>query len=400
MGAKNLERALPLWAHENTRLEDPMIFLTGPRQVGKTHLTKKYSSAYFNWDTPEVKNLWLRDKTFYKGSEDLVIFDEIHKRRDWKKIMKGVYDDPKRKENFLVTGSGRFDFFQKGGDSLQGRYFSYQLFPLMPAEIHASINIKTQPSAPRDWKTWRPHSKDHESDKELIELGGFPAPFLKGSKTWLRRWQDEYIQRLTREDVRDLSSVQRLDALDLLARLLPERVGSPLSIQSLSEDIDVSHVATKSWLRILEILYLGFRIKPFHRKIHRAVKKEQKWYFYQWTFVRDPSLRFENYIATQLAAACAAWSEQGHGVWELCYLRDQDRREVDFVIVKDLKPQVLIEAKTSPQEWTSSLNFFTRKLQIPGILVYPEGPTRRVDERGWSLSSTKLLQDLIVKTCR
>ncbi len=228
----------------------------------------------------------------------------------------------------------------------------------------------------------------------LIDLGGFPAPFLSGKMTTLRRWQDQYTDRLLREDARDFSSVHRLDQVDLLARLLPVRIGSPISILNLSQDIEASTVGVKSWLRLLETLYLGFLIPPYHRKIHRAVKKEAKWYFQQWTYAENPGGQFENYVAVQLSSHCSALTEQGHGRWELFYLRDQDRREVDFLIACDLKPQVIIEAKSSEQNWTPALDYYCRKLEVPGFLVYPQGNTRRLGKVGWSLPSARFLKCL------
>lgn len=247
---------------------------------------------------------------------------------------------------------------------------------------------------PRDWNTFKP-DEPGEIDTDLIKLGGFPKPFLDASATKLRRWQDQYLERLAREDVRDFSNVLHTDKIELLARLLPERLSAPISMLSLSRDVEVSPVAIKSWLRLFEILYFGFGLKPYHRKIHRAVKMEVKWYFYQWTFVEDPAIRFENYISIQLAAALSSWSERGFGRWELFYLRDQDKREVDFLICRDLKPMVLIEAKSSFQPFTSALNFYCQRLGVPGFLVYPaQNKNDRVlrCDHGWVLPSHRLLK--------
>ncbi len=375
-------------------ITDPMIFITGPRQVGKTHWARHLTPRYFNWDTSEVKKAFIKDPYFFRDlaqENPLVTFDEIHKKRDWKKLLKGYYDSPARKENFIVTGSGRFDHYRKGSDSLQGRYFLYQMWPI----IFDELSSRKKPSPPRDFSSWQPDSGSYH-DKELIKLGGFPAPFLKGSEAFLARWKDQYLERLTHEDTRDFALIQHLDKLELLARLLPERLGSPLSENSLAEDVEVSPVTIKSWLKLFETLYFGFSVPPFSRKIHRAVKKERKWYFHQWTYVENLGVRFENYLAAQLGAACSAWTEQGHGRWELFYLRDQDRREVDFLLAKNLKPQCLIEAKSSPQEWPTSLKFYTKKLEVPGYLIYPEGPTRRTDG-GFSLSSAAFLQRLVLQ---
>lgn len=387
-------RALAAWAHPTLRsAKDPMIFLTGARQVGKTSLAREWTPAYYNWDTAETKRAFLADPYFFRQTEPWIVFDEIHKRRDWKKILKGVYDSPARRENFIVTGAGRFDQYQRGGDSLQGRYDSFRLWPFAYDEFH--LPHAQHPAMPRDFRSFEPPSLA-QADVDLITLGGFPAPLLSGQKARLRRWQDQYLERLVREDVRDFSAVQRLDQMELLARILPGRVGSPVSLLSLAQDVEASPVGVKGWLRLFETLFFGFTVKPYHRRIERAVKKEVKFYFTQWTYVEDPGLRFENYLAVQLQTALSAWSEQGHGRYELCYLRDQDRREIDFVIVRDLVPLALIEAKSSPQPWPSGLHYYADKLKLPAFLVYPVGPTRRESSKGWSMSSSTFLAGLVL----
>lgn len=396
---ESLIRAIEFWAFNQTSKKNgPMTFITGPRQVGKTYLVRERSKLYFNWDTTEVKKSYLKDPYFFRklyqpGSP--IIFDEIHKRKDWKKILKGYFDSAERIENFIITGSGRFDIFRKGGDSLQGRYDLYHLLPLTFDEIRQN-NKKRAPALPREFSTWKPDITETISDNQLISMGGFPSPYLSSSKQNLQKWNDLYIERMVKEDVRDFSNVQKVDQLELLVRLLPERVTSPISIKALSEDIECSQVAIKSWLRLLESLYLGVMIPPFHRKIHRAVKKEQKWYFYQWAMNENPAAQFENYLAIQLLTACQYWRDQGHGVWELYYLRDQDRREVDFMICKNLKPVALVEAKSSESNFPTPLNYYVEKLGIPGYVLYPKGSTRQFGENKWGMNSATFLKGLIL----
>jgi predicted AAA+ superfamily ATPase len=208
---------------------------------------------------------------------------------------------------------------------------------------------------------------------------------------------DLYLKRLVNEDARDFSKISRLDQLEMLARLLPSRLSSPISYQSLSEDLECSRDTVKAWLRLFETLYFGFLLKPYSRKIHRAVKKEPKWYFYQWAFAEKDGDLFENYMAVQLKAACQYWRDQGFGTYELFYLRDQDRREIDFLITKNLNPVALIEAKSSPQDWPSGLHYYCNKLKVPGFLIYPSGPTRRLEKGKWSMSSAAFLKNLIVE---
>jgi len=375
-------------------LESSMLFLTGPRQVGKAYMARRIIESYYNWDTPEVKKAWLKDPYFFRNDSRWIVFDEIHKRKDWKKILKGLYDSPERMENFFVTGSGKFNLARKGGDSLQGRYELFHLFPLTMQEALGKVfkNFKAQ-----NFAEWEPSSARHKDLLlHLYSYGGFPEPFLKANSKQLQRWNDLYIQRLVQEDTRDFSQVTQLDKLETLARLLPARVCSPISFQSLAEDVEVSRETIKSWLSLFETLYLGFLLKPYSRKIHRAVKREPKWYFFQWTMSEDEGARFENFIAVQLYTICKLYRDHGLGTYELFYIRDQDRREVDFVIVKDLKPVALFEAKRDSKSWENSIEHYSNKLNVPGFLLILDGLTRKIGPQKWLLPADQLFTSMLV----
>jgi len=170
---------------ERPSLSDPMLFLSGPRQVGKTHLVRQlFGGGYYNWDTIETRKAFAADPYFFRSAEKLIVFDEIHKRRDWKKLLKGWYDSPLRKENFIVTGSGRLDLFQKGGDSLQGRTSGWHLWPLVLDEL--TMKNRAAPAMPRNFSQFEPDSAKAD-DTDLLRLGGFPGPFIAGSEKKLRK---------------------------------------------------------------------------------------------------------------------------------------------------------------------------------------------------------------------
>jgi predicted AAA+ superfamily ATPase len=323
-------------------LAKKMVFVAGPRQVGKTTLAKRLPggvAGYLNWDVAEHRERILRREL---PATKLWIFDELHKYRTWRNFLKGLFDSRSRGQRILVTGSARLDFYRFGGDSLQGRYHLLRLHPLSVAELGL-----TKPAELQD----------------LLNLGGFPEPYFSGSATEARRWSREHRTLLVREEVASLERVQDVGNLELLRRRLPELVGSPLSINAVREDLQLTHKTVANWLQILERLYAIYRLSPFGAPRIRAVKKEQKHYHWDWSVVQEPSLRFENLVAGHLLK----WTHheqdaKGRDV-ELRYFRDTDRREVDFVIVEGRAPQLMVECKWADTEVDRSLKYL--KVRFP-----------------------------------
>ena len=328
-----------------------MVFVGGPRQVGKTELGKMIVSdpaAYLNYDIAAHRSAILKGEL---PATEAWFFDEIHKYRAWRNYLKGLYDVAGGRKRILVTGSARLDFYRFGGDSLQGRYFYFRLHPLSLAEVGG---------------------KTPEDLASLLELSGFPEPFLGSSATEARRWSLAYRERLVRDEVTSLESISDLNKLELLANSLPSRVGSPLSINALREDLQVSHATVSRWLDVLERLYAIFRLPPFGAPRLRAVKKEQKHYHFDWTVVSDPSARFENLVASHLLKwAHYQLDTQGHAI-ELRYYRDIDGREVDFVLAHSGRAIGFVECKWGDAGVSSSLRYLRQR--------FPEVPA-------WQLSA-------------
>ncbi len=321
-----------------------MVFLAGPRQVGKTTLARSLpggKAGYLNWDAPEHRERILKRQL---PDSPLWVFDELHKYRQWRNYLKGLYDTRPAKRRILVTGSARLDFYRFGGDSLQGRYHLLRLHPLSVAELGLSKARELQ---------------------DLLTLGGFPEPYFAGGAVEAKRWSRDYRTRLIREEVAGLERLQDLGHLELLMLRLPDLVGSPLSINAVREDLQVSHRAVANWLDVLERLYAIFRLSPFGAPRIRAVKKEQKHYHWDWTLVTAPALRFENMVASHLLK----WVHHEQDVkgrdLELRYFRDTDRREVDFVIVEGSKPALFVECKWDDAEVDRGLRYLTAR--FPGV---------------------------------
>jgi uncharacterized protein len=332
-------------------LREKMVFVGGPRQSGKTSLAlrllkdkrRERSSAYLNWDALEDRAALLAGDL--PSNQPLIVLDEIHKFAGWRNLVKGYYDKHRSAVSVLVTGSARLDYYRKGGDSLQGRYHYYRLHPFSLLEV--------DPGGSED------------ALAQLLRVGGFPEPFLDGSERFHRRWLREMSTRITHEDVRDLEHVREHTYLDLLLHHLPACVGSPLSINSLRELLQVSHESVERWVRILENLYVVFRVAPFGSGRIRAVKKEQKLYFRDWSRVADEGARFENLVACQLLKYCEFVEDTDGFTMELRYLRDTDGREVDFVVLRDGHPEFAVECKRGERRPAPACDYFRGRTEIP-----------------------------------
>jgi hypothetical protein len=326
-----------------------MVFLGGPRQVGKTTLARSLqrpeTSLYLNWDDLEDRHLILRNEI--NKEKSLLVLDEIHKYRNWRGLVKGIYDKYYDTTKVLVTGSARLDHFRKGGDSLFGRYYYYRLHPFSLRELSNS-----------------PNQGDLDT---LLTFGGFPEPLFKSSTRHWSRWQKDRISRVVKEDLRDLETVKEISLIELLVSILPSKVGSLLSIQSLVEDLQVSPHTVDRWITILENLYMCFRIPPFGNDKIKAVKKAQKLYFWDWSQVENLGGRFENFLGSQLLKYCH-FQEDYHGhKMELRYIRDVEGREMDFVVLQNKKPLFAVECKTGEKSLAKSLEYFQTRLKIPKV---------------------------------
>lgn len=331
-------------------LKEKMVFVGGPRQVGKTTLGLSYlpsqskeDPAYFTWDKKSDRVLIQKEQlpTIYP----LLVLDEVHKYRNWRNLIKGYYDKYSPKVNYLVTGSARLDTYRHGGDSLHGRYFSYRLHPLSLSEVNTNPSISDL--------------------THLLQFGGFPEPFLKGSSSFLARWQKGRIEKIFSEDIRDLESVKDLRKLELLFDTLPDRLCTPLSLKSISNDLEVSRDSVAHWMDIFERMYLIFRIPPYGEAKIKAVKKEQKFYFWDWTHAATRGGRFENLVALQLLKYCHFREDVEGEKMELRYLRDIYGKEVDFVVLRKRKPIFAVECKSGSKDLSPACKYFQSRTQIP-----------------------------------
>jgi predicted AAA+ superfamily ATPase len=354
-----------------------MVFITGPRQSGKTTFTeiiaRDYTnSLYFDWDIIDDKRKLIQNPSFYENvyrkdaSLPLIIFDEIHKYKDWKNYLKSVYDKDSKNYKFIVSGSGRLDIYQKGGDSLAGRYFLFHLFPFTIAEL-SGLNQDVVHFLKNPIEIYEENPEATELWQNLARLSGFPDPYIQGKETFYRAWSITYHKQLLREDIRDLTTLKDINTVELLFSLIPSKIGSPVSMANIARDINVSYDSVKNWLAIFEQYYLVFRLSPWSKKISRAITKEKKIYLYNFAGIESDALKFENMVALELLRAVSNWNELGLGEFSLHYIRNRDKEEVDFLLADRNNPLLLIETKLSDQEPSKAIKKFQSNLAIPAV---------------------------------
>ncbi len=350
-------------------LKTRMGFIGGPRQVGKTTLAlsllangNEKHPAYLNWDfLPNRKSLLQGE---LPSNQSIVILDEIHKYARWRNLVKGFYDKFKNDTSFIVTGSARLDYYRKGGDSLQGRYYYYRLHPFSLMELNSNPTHK-------------------ELDK-LLTFGGFPEPLLIGEKQFWQRWQQDRIQRVVYDDIRDLEHIREISLMELLAEELPNRVGTPLSVRNLAILLQIAPKTCEKWLTIFDRMYYSFRISPFGAPKIRAVKKEQKLYLWDWSLIEEHGYKFENLVACQLLKYCHFIEDTEGYNMKLQFIRDTDKREIDFVVLQNKIPLFAVECKTGERNLSPAIPYFNNRTDIPKFYQVHMG-TKDVVKNGFRI---------------
>ena len=335
-------------------LDKKIVFLVGPRQVGKTWLAKQISkgykkAVYLNYDRFEDREIIKKEQ--WLESTDLLILDEIHKMKGWKNYLKGVYDTKPENLKILVTGSARLETFRQSGDSLAGRFFVHHLLPFSLAELkneQAEIGID-----------------------RYLERSGFPEPYLADTEADASRWRNQYIDGLVRTDILNFEKIDDYKAIQSVFELLRRKVGSPISYLSIAEDVGISPVTVKKYINIFEALYIVFKVTPYSKKIARSILKEPKVYFYDnGLVVGDEGIRFENFVASSLLKNVLGRNDYLGKSERLHYLRTKEGREADFVLVSnDSEVVEIVEAKLSDSDLSKNLKYFSDKYNLPATQV-------------------------------
>lgn len=349
---------------------DQMAFLSGPRQVGKTTISTELCQQaeyckYYNWDKTVDRSIILQGEDVLVqelpvdaivDERPLLVLDEIHKYKDWKNYLKGLIDEYKGKLNIVITGSAKLNVIRRGGDSLMGRYFLYRIHPLSVSELLSNTLTESLIRSP----------KKIEDDvfENLVEFGGFPEPLISQSKTFYNRWQLLRQEQVLKEDITSSEKIQDLAQLEVLAELIKHQATKQVRYTELAKKVRVADTTIRRWINILESFYFCFTLKPWVKNISRSLIKEPKIFLWDWSIITDKGARIENLVACHLLKAAHYWQDMGLGKFGLYFIRDKEKREVDFVVAKNNQPWLLVEVKNSYKEsLSSSLQKFYQDLQ-------------------------------------
>jgi len=343
-----------------------MAWVSGPRQVGKTTVCQALAQYYLNWDNSDDRQVILRGPAAVaerlrlaelKASRPTVVFDELHKFPRWRGFLKGFFDVHGTKVHILVTGSSRLDVFRRGGDSLMGRYFLYRMHPWSVAEC---LHLE-----PPDHPVRPPQPLPEPDWDALWQYGGFPEPFLRRDARFANRWRSLRHDQLLQHEVREVAQLQDFGTLETFATILADRSAQQLIYSNLAQEVGVAVDTARRWVDLLGRLHFGFLIRPWFANVAKSLRKEPKWFLRDWSGIDDPGIRAETLVACHLLKAVEGWTDLGLGRFELRYLRDKMKREVDFLVVRDRKPWFLVEVKTAERRLSPALAHFQAAIKAP-----------------------------------
>jgi predicted AAA+ superfamily ATPase len=240
-----------------------------------------------------------------------------------------------------------------------GRYFHYRMHPFSIAETLS----KELPDPKRIVRT--PERVSKTDFEALWSHGGYPEPFLKRDLRFSRRWQSLRLEQLVRDDIRDLTGIQHIDQLETLVNILADRSAHHLVYGNLAKEVRVSVDTVRRWIDVLRNLHLGFLVRPWFKNLSRSLRKEPKWFLRDWAPIKDEGDKAETFVACHLLKAVEGWNDMGFGEFSLGYLRDKEKREVDFIVVRNGNPWFLVEVKNHEESLSRNLRYYQDQVKAP-----------------------------------
>ena len=369
----------------------PVVTLTGPRQSGKTTLCRAAfpQKPYVNLESPDIREFARNDpRGFLASYPDGAILDEIQRTPELPSYLQPVIDDSGTPGQFILTGSQQFEVMTNIGQSLASRTALLKLLPLSIEELSdAEINMEID---------------------ELLLTGFYPRIYDVGLKP--SQVLGDYIETYVERDIRQLISIKDLALFQKFVRLCAGRVGQLLNLQSLGNDVGVSHTTARSWLTLLQAGYVVFLLQPWHVNIAKRQIKSPKLYFYDvglasWLLgaederhVRYHPLRgnlFENLVIMEALKYRYHRGERSN----LYFWRDGKGNEVDLLVENgpEIAPVEIKSGATITDDYFKGLRTFTGKLSRQpktSALVYAGAEQqKRSDLTVWRAADVAMMME-------
>lgn len=338
-----------------------VVFISGPRQSGKTTLAQKFTSdnmPYFSLDDDTTREAALGDPVGFVRNLDQAVIDEVHRVPELILAIKLSVDADSRSGRFLLTGSADFLKSPKIADSLAGRISIIRLLPLSQSELknsHSSFlsDVFTQKM---------PVSTNNLMiDQELIKAvlaGGYPEALTLPIGRHRQDWYLDYVDAIIRRDFYDIARIDQIDAMPRLIRILAEYSGQLANYSRIGNKADMNHVTTRKYAGVFEHVYLVHSLLPWFTNRLKRIAKSPKLHFLDsgllaslmgvsQEYINHDRTLFgpilESFVLGELLKL-ASWSEERYFFW---HFRQNDKQEVD-VVIEDLRGYIVgVEVKAS-----------------------------------------------------
>ena len=374
----------------------PILTITGPRQSGKTTLSRLLAPElpYFSLEDPDTRAFASEDpRAFLRQVSNGAIFDEIQRVPELFSYLQGIVDADRRMGRYILTGSSQFELIESITQSLAGRASLLTLLPFSLAELQAAGHSPSSVDA-------------------LLHAGLFPP--IHDRQVDPTVWLQDYISTYLERDVRQILNIQDLATFQRFVQLCAGRIGQLLNVTSLAVDAGITRVTAESWLSVLQASHLVFLVRPWFTNLNKRLIKTPKLYF------SDPGLAawflgvrtashisahpqrgtlFENWVMTELLKA-----QTNRGIkTSLHFLRDKEGHEIDALIETGPNSFQAVEIKsgeTIASDFFSGLDYWRTTLPRHSLtpwLIYG-GTDNQVRERATVLPWTNLspLLDILV----
>ena len=399
---------------ENALKRRRVVYLTGPRQIGKSTLVKSFNGRdveYIDLDDEAVlKKVKFDLNSVVEHNKDILIIDEIQRIPELILAIKRIVDQDQRYGRFLITGSANINHIPTIPDSLAGRITKVRLRPLSQGEIVGTEPAFLLKALEQKFSMYdSSFSRDRYIDIAL--RGGFPEA-LRQSEHNRRMWATEYTDSVLDRDLREITQIRRGRVMPSLIRVIASHSSHIINRDNIRKKLATNHSISRdtldSYLNVLESMYLIDYVEQWPNTDYERTRKKPRIFMpdsgivsslLKWTkkTVHESQLAlgklFEMLVYNELSSQIDATDD----VFEIFHYRDGDQREIDFIIEHEDGGLIGIEVKASTRAVIQDFNHlkwfkqkFAKNRPFVGILLYAGKVTGRFDEDMWVVPLEKM----------